>query len=301
MSNLILNTPGGQGQLPAGKVFVGAKNNNGTVVNGFTNKLFVIDLENLPDPYNPLNLPKNTIRVRFANGYTPPSTLGDTQELVDGSRNIWDIYQRSNNWNHLFSGIEELIEVLGGNTKNVTGMGWMFNNCTSLVTVKLFSMENVVFGQLQNFAMFNNCTSLVNVPQFYFPNLTVIGQMLYNCTSLITVPKFETAHVTSMYNMFAYCSSLETVPLLDMKNVTNCDYMFNSCTSLKYIPFFDLSSADIANDMFNKCVKVESGALDIYNSIKNDPPSDHVRMFYNCGRDTQTGSAELAQIPSDWK
>lgn len=51
MANQILNTPGGTGQVPAGKSLVGAKNNNGTVVNGFTNKLFVIDLENLP--YSP--------------------------------------------------------------------------------------------------------------------------------------------------------------------------------------------------------------------------------------------------------
>ena len=48
MANLILNTPGGINQVPAGKSLVGAKNNDGTVVNGFTNKLFVIDLENLP-------------------------------------------------------------------------------------------------------------------------------------------------------------------------------------------------------------------------------------------------------------
>ena len=149
MSNKILNTPGGTGQVPAGKVLVG----NGYTGNlsTFNEKIFVIDLENLPDPYNPLNLPKNTIRVRFTAGYTPPSTLGDTQELVDSSRNIWDIYKLSNNWNSLFSGVEELIEVLGGNTKNVTGMGWMFNNCTSLVTVKLFSMDYNTMELIQRF------------------------------------------------------------------------------------------------------------------------------------------------------
>lgn len=68
----------------------------------FNGKIFVFDFDKQPDPYNPLNLPKNTIRVKFANGYTPPSTLGDTQELVDGSENIWDIYKRSNDWNNFF-------------------------------------------------------------------------------------------------------------------------------------------------------------------------------------------------------
>jgi len=144
MSDSILNT-NGQNEIDNDLLFVGAKS-NGQYITGFTDKIFVIDLENLPDPYNPLNLPPNTIRVRFSSGYTPPSTLGDRQELVDSSRNIWDIYKSSTNWNHLFSGVTELIEVLGGNTKNVTGMGWMFGGCSSLVTVKLFSMENVVFG-----------------------------------------------------------------------------------------------------------------------------------------------------------
>ena len=30
-------------------------------------------------------------------------------------------------------------------------------------------------------------------------------------------------------------------------------------------------------------------------------PTNHKSTFYNCGRDTVTGAAELAQIPSDWK
>lgn len=199
MAHKILNTPCGIGQIPAGNVLVG----NGYTDNlaTFNGKIFVFDFDNQPDPYNPLNLPKNTIRVKFANGYTPPSTLGDTQELVDSSENIWDIYKRSNDWNNFFSGISELIAVLGGNTKTVTGMGWMFGNCTSLT----------------------------------------------------------------------------------------------------YIPLFDLSSARVTKDMFNYCIKVEQGALALYNSIKDHPPEIYENMFINCGRDTQTGAAELAQIPDDWK
>lgn len=52
MANQILNTPGGAGQVPAGKSLVGAKNNNGTVVNGFTDKLFVIDLDIIMFPFD---------------------------------------------------------------------------------------------------------------------------------------------------------------------------------------------------------------------------------------------------------
>jgi len=55
--------------------------------------------------------------------------------------------------------------------------------------------------------------------------------------------------------------------------------------------------------MFSGCYKVESGALALYQQASSQatPPSTHNSAFYKCGRDTVTGAAELAQIPSDWK
>lgn len=300
MANKILITPGGTGQVPAGQVLVGDGYTGDLAT--FNGKIFVFDVDNIPepDPYNPLNLPPNTIRCKFKSGYTP--TMGDTRTLVNSSQNIWDIETRSRDWYSLFVSCTDLLVVLGGNTKNVTCMDWMFANCSSLTTVNIFSMENVQFSTTHgNFSMFQGCSSLTTLPNFYFPRLTILGQCFYQCTSLKNVPKWEMAHVESTYNMFAGCTSLETVPLFDMQNVSNCNWMFNACTSLKSIPLFDLRSASEANNMFNGCVKVESGALALYNSIKDDPPERHSEMFYNCGRDTETGAAELAQIPDDWK
>jgi hypothetical protein len=55
--------------------------------------------------------------------------------------------------------------------------------------------------------------------------------------------------------------------------------------------------------MFYGCTAVESGALALYNQMAGQatPPGNHARCFYNCGANTTTGAAELAQIPSDWK
>jgi hypothetical protein len=36
-------------------------------------------------------------------------------------------------------------------------------------------------------------------------------------------------------------------------------------------------------------------------STQTNPPTNHDATFRSCGRDTTTGAAELAQIPSDWK
>ena len=54
---------------------------------------------------------------------------------------------------------------------------------------------------------------------------------------------------------------------------------------------------------FYNCYSVQSGALALYQqaSTQATPPTDHRNTFTDCGINTQTGSAELAQIPNDWK
>jgi len=57
------------------------------------------------------------------------------------------------------------------------------------------------------------------------------------------------------------------------------------------------------SSMLVDCVNIQSGALALYRqaSSQSTPPSKHSRTFQNCGSNTTTGAAELAQIPSDWK
>lgn len=203
----------------------------------------------IPDPYNPLNLPPNTIRCKFRGGYIP--FMGDTQTLVDSNENIWDIYKQSNDWSSLFGVNWYLLEVLGANTSNVTNMNGIF----------------------------------------------------YHCTSLITVALFDTSNVTNMSYMFHNCTSLTSVPLFDTSNVTNMSYMFYYCYSLTSIPLFNTFKVTDTTRMFVDCANVESGALALYQqaSTQTNPPQFHASTFYNCGVATETGAAELAQIPSNWK
>jgi len=55
--------------------------------------------------------------------------------------------------------------------------------------------------------------------------------------------------------------------------------------------------------MFKGCVAVQSGSLALYQqaSTQATPPVYHDDCFKNCGKNTTTGAAELAQIPSSWK
>jgi surface protein len=124
------------------------------------------------------------------------------------------------------------------------------------------------------------------------------------CISLSTVSLFDTSNVTNMSAMFADCGRvLTSVPLFDTSNVTNMSGMFGYTLYLKSIPLFDTSKLIDMTGMFYHCYNVESGALAFYQQVstQTNPPPDHGQAFKDCGKDTVTGAAELAQIPDDWK
>lgn len=161
------------------------------------------------DPYNPLNLPPYTIRIRCVDGYDASSWGGCTTTRVSESPCIWDItkVQDPQDWGFIMGTsdgrIEGILEIMGANTTGVTSMFCSMGNCVDLTSVALF----------------------------------------------------DTSSVTDM------------------------------------------------TDMLSGCTKVQSGALALYQhaSTQANPPTKHGGAFKNCGTATETGRAELAQIPSDWK
>ena len=245
------------------------------------------------DPLNPLNLPPFTIRCKFKPNYTP--TMGTSQTIVDSDNNVWDV--GFVNADSLFKFNTDLLEVIGANTSSVTNMDSMFNNCNSLTSVHLFDTSSVT--NMDN--MFFNCENIITVPLFDTSSVTSMGNMFNGCKFLITVPLFDTSSVTSMGYMFNWCTSLTSVPLVDTSSVESMNNMFYLCSSLTSVPRFDISSVTSMNSMLYKCNVVEGGALALYQqaSAKNPQP-DHCKTFTDCGKDTATGAAELAQIPTGW-
>ena len=233
-----------------------------------------------PDPYNPLNLPPNTVRVRTNDGLVPykgdkaPAKY-ETATLVEGTSDVYDVYKSGPDFRYLFYNSSNVIEVLGANTTGITSMFSMFSYCTSLTTVALFDTSSV----------------------------TDMQEMFFRCYPLTSVPLFNTSSATNMTYMFGNCNSLTSVPLFDTSSVTKMSYMFRSCSSLTTVPLFNTSSVGNMTSMFENCKNVQSGALALYQqaSTQANPPSNHTGTFKNCGSDTTTGAAELAQIPEDWK
>lgn len=132
---------------------------------------------------------------------------------------------------------------------------------------------------------------------------TSFESLLDGCDNVVEVLGANTTGITNMQYMFYGCYAMTTVPLFDTSSVTNMEGMLTSCESLTAIPLFNTSSVTNINYAFNGCYYVESGALALYNqaSSQTTPPSSHQSTFTGCGRNTTTGAAELAQIPSSWK
>ena len=270
------------------------------------------------DPLDPSNVPPNTIRCKFSSGYTP--TMGDSQTLVDATENIWDITKSDRRYSGLFQSNTDLLVATISSLDSITNIGGLFqgasnltkatirnvnyslsqvfSRCSSLVSVDL--KDSILTGSANN--LFLECVSLTSIKDLNTNNITGASFMFDNCRSLTSIPLFDTRACTSMWHMCSRCSSLVTVPLFDTSSCTNLSEMFSGCTSLTTIPLFNTSSCTNMSEMFRDCYNVQSGTVALYQqaSTQATPPTSHSRTFENCGRDTITGAAELAQIPTDW-
>ena len=80
------------------------------------------------------------------------------------------------------------------------------------------------------------------------------------------------------------------------------DRMFRQCTGLTSIVPIQCSYVENVGGMFEGCTIIEGGALDQYNwfATYGVNISNHSGTFTDCGSSTQTGLAELNQIPVGW-
>ena len=178
---------------------------------------------------------------------------------------------------YLFNGCNVLqsLPVWVVKTTGAVNMSGMFNSCSSLQTVPLFSTAAVTI--MSN--MFNNCSSLQTVPLFNTQAVTDMGSMFYYCSSLQPVPLFNTAVVTNMSGMFYGCYSLQTVPLFNTQAVTNMSSMFGGCYSLQTVPLFNTAAVTNMLLMFQNCSSLQTVPLFSTQAVTNMSS-----MFQNCSR-----------------
>ena len=199
----------------------------------------------------------------------------------------------------MFQNCSSLQSVPLFNTQNVNNMGSMFSGCSSLQSVPLFNTQNV-----NNMAyMIAYCSSLQSVPLFNTQNVTNMANMFQNCYSLQSVPLFNTQNVNNMAGMFSGCPSLQSVPLFNTQNVTNMANMFQNCGSLNFIPSFNTTLVTNFTAFANGCNSLDRCTTIFRNSVglQNCQLSKDalVEIFTNLTDRTSTTSATI-DITGNW-
>ena len=260
-------------------------------------------------------LAPKTFRFAFSNVHFDPSTTLASENLtwsvVNASLGIWDATSTKTGnepYKALFStllnssnmGSTITCALIAANTKGMTNANDLFRDCNALSTVCKMDFSSCT---TMNYA-FSNCSKLLSVPLFDLHNLQYGNYAFQSCSSLTTLPNFDFSSLGQARFMFTGCSNLTDVPNWQLDTLIWADYMFTNCTSLERVPNFGtLPNLAMVANMFSGCRKVKSGALALYNLLSPyiTTSTYYQRCFRNCGADTDTGAAELAQIPSSWK
>ena len=176
--------------------------------------------------------------------------------------------------------VTENLEIKLVGIQNITDISYMFDNCSSLKSIKNIDSWDTSTIKLM-VGVFSKCTSLKSLPnisnlntknvtdmkRLFFgcssleylsdisrwntENVNNMSFMFYECSSLKSLPdisKWNTSNVTNFYRTFYNCKVLISLPDISQwntSNVTNMSYMFSGCASLKSVP--DISKWSVNN------------------------------------------------------
>ncbi len=98
-------------------------------------------------------------------------------------------------------------------------MSGMFNTCTMLVTIPLFSTANVTDMS----SMFSGCSMLSYVPPLVTTANQQFGSMFFGCTSLTVIPAMSGA---AGINSTAFSNLMASTPSISIMGITGIKYSF---------------------------------------------------------------------------
>ena len=184
-----------------------------------------------------------------------------------------------------FDGLWNLSSITGIcnlKTDNVTDMGGMFSDCSSLTSLDVTGFNT---GKVTDISyMFSHCSSLTNldVSNFKTDKVWSMDGMFWGCSRLtsLDVTGFNTGKVTDMGGMFSECSSLTSLDVSGFKtgNVTNMGGMFLGCSSLTSLDVSGFNTGKVTDmgGMFSYCDGLKSLNL---SGFKTDNVTDMGSMF----------------------
>ena len=246
---------------------------------------------------------------------------GDTSAVTDFSR--------------LFQNCYALVKVCPFDTSGASTAFLMFSHCENVEKFFDLDLTNATINN-GTVAIYQYCKKMKRSPKILLPSVSCsLQNLFFGCLELEEVQLFDTSKVTNMNSMFSLCGNLRTVPSFDTSNVKNMQQMFGGKSpslivemNMEEVPNFDykkvtnmqsffenniaireIGTIDIPAVtnvvwMFRNCVNVERGALDLHGILVEKPElsqsSSYQNCFENCGKNTESGLAELQQIPASW-
>lgn len=166
--------------------------------------------------------------------------------------------------------------------------------------------DNVHFGGQDTGDITLLCANLGGADSSHYGPVVSVGSMFSSCANLVRANRIyirsNGSGLANASNMFRNCTKLEEVTFMGTPDLGTASGMFYGCTALKAVPSLNTRLLQNTQNMFYGCVNVESGALALYNQMasQSTPPSNHQECFKDCGSNTTSGAAELAQIPTSW-
>lgn len=242
-----------------------------------------------------------TLRFHFSDSMYDPTTVsgwkyGSTWTRVSSSPNIWDYTHESSNWDDEFN-------------KKFTSSKYVCSVIAAGDMSGVTSMKNVAYvsGKVAGGVFGSGSSSkysyVTYVCKFDTSNVTNMDGMFFRCIQSRAFPNFDTSSCTSFWSTFDRCAYISKYPKFDHSKATSIRAMYAYNSSLCYLPDCSdvTSSLNACQYAFQNTYSTMKGITNAYNYLSAANPTNYAGTFQNCGRDTPTGSAELANIPSDWK
>ena len=179
------------------------------------------------------NIDKNKDKIRLFGEDFVKDNKDNCYILIDGQKNeLCGLYKLNDIQKNKNTLEIKLIE-----TKTITDMSSMFQECNSLFSIPDISNWNTINVTRMSF-MFDNCSSLTSLPDisnWNTTNVTTMSFMFNNCSSLTSLPdisNWNTTNVTDMSSMFKNCSSLTSLPDISkwiINDELDKNSMFDGC------------------------------------------------------------------------
>lgn len=181
----------------------------------------------------------------------------------------------------------------GMSFSHLTDASSMFYGCFSLET--LTNPSIVCSGTAQS--AFQGCSTLKRIDKIAATNL---AGAFKSCASLNSIGLVDASGATNMNEMCRACVALSDIHVINTESVTGMDSVFRNCEIMRRIPDMSYASVTAVDHAFEN-MWVASGADALYTQLSSLANiSSHADTFLNCGPNTVSGAAELAQIPSSW-